>query len=46
MTEDAVDHLIKVESRLTRSFMGSVGAQLATIIWAFYIADRGPAGKM
>jgi hypothetical protein len=42
----AVDHLIKVESRLTRSFMGSVGAQLATIIWAFYLADKGSAGKL
>ena len=46
MTEDAVDHLIRVESRLTRSFVGSVGAQLATILWMFYIADKGAAGRL
>jgi hypothetical protein len=46
MTEEAVDHLIRVESRLTRSFVGSVGAQLATILWVFYVADKGPAGKL
>jgi hypothetical protein len=46
MTEEAVDHLIRVESRLTRSFVGSVGAQLATILWAFYVADKGSTGTL
>jgi hypothetical protein len=46
MVEEPVDHLIRVESNLTRSFVGSVCAQLATIVWAFYVADRSAAGKL
>jgi len=40
-----VDELIKVESRLTRSFAGSVAAQLGWILWAFFIADKTSNGR-
>jgi hypothetical protein len=35
----SVDDLLRVESNLTRSFVGSVLAVLTTLAWTFYLAD-------
>jgi hypothetical protein len=45
MADATVDQLIKIESQLTRSFLGAVIALVANIIWTFFIARRPPAGE-
>ena len=44
MSEATIDQLLRVESSLTRSFVGSVIVVLAGIFWTLFIARRGPDG--
>jgi hypothetical protein len=44
MAETRVDELLKLESRLTRSFIAYVVVLFAGIIWNFFIAKRSPSG--
>ena len=44
MADASVDELMRVESRLTRSFVGSVAGYLATLIFMLFIATPRPGG--
>ena len=44
MAEDRVDELIRVDTRLSRSFIGYVAALGAGLIWMMFIAKRTPTG--
>lgn len=46
MSDAKVDELIRVESQLTRSFVGAVAALLATVIWTMFIVRRTPTGAI
>ena len=44
MAEDRFAELVRVESRLTRSFIGYVVALLTNVIWLLFVARPTPAG--
>ena len=44
MADATVEQLIKVDSGLTRSFVGAVIGLLANLLWVFFLAPRTPTG--
>ena len=44
MAEDRIEQLLRVESGLSRSFIGYVVAQAANLIWILFIATPSPGG--
>ena len=46
MADATVEQLIKVESQLTRSFVGAVIGLLANLLWTFFLAPRSPTGRI
>jgi hypothetical protein len=45
MPEAKVDMLMRVESQLTRSFVGYVAVLLTSTIWTLFIARKSPTGS-
>ena len=46
MAETTIDHLIRIDTQLSRSFAGAVVGLLANIIWTFFIAKPTPTGQI
>jgi len=46
VAEDRVEELIRVDTRLSRSFIGYIAALGASLIWMMFIAKRTPAGAI
>jgi hypothetical protein len=46
MSEARIDQLIRVESRLTRSFICAAAVILASILWVLFIAGTKPSGPI
>ena len=44
MAEERIADLLRVENRLTRSFIGYIVALLTSIIWLLFVARPTPAG--
>lgn len=45
MAEDRIEQLIRVDAGLTRSFIGYVAGQAASLIWMLFLASPLPGGR-